>query len=112
MNVVEDVPMADPLVEILRTVRERHNKSQEKVEECLGLARGTIRHLEAGRRQLPDFRHSLVMWVKSWEDCVGATRQERRQILEAMSRDILGQFSVLVDDLRPGMLPDDGSSGR
>ncbi len=91
--------MSDPLVRLLKRVREAHRVSQASVEECMGLAQGTYRHIEIGRRPLPDYRHDLPNWIYEFENCVGATPEERREILDLMSRQILKQFDVLLRDL-------------
>ena len=94
--------MGDPLVRLLRRVRKKHKKSQASVEECMDLPVGTYRHIERGRRSLPDFRQNLVDWVRKFEECVEATREERREILDELSRSILDQFQRLLQDLENG----------
>ena len=97
--------MQDPFVNLLRTIREQHDVSQRRLAKCMRILAATYRHIERGRRPLPDFRHGLVAWIKRWEDCVGCTREERQEILDQLSRQILTEFSVLLDDVR-------GLSGR
>jgi len=94
--------MADrqALVHLLRRVREAHGLSQADVEVCMGLAPDTYRHIERGRRLLPDLWHGLVEWVRQFEACVGATTDERKAILEALSRAIIDRLAELLDDLR------------
>jgi transcriptional regulator with XRE-family HTH domain len=94
--------VSDPLVRHLKRVREAHHMTQAQVEECMELPEGTYRHIERGRRSLPDFRDSLVHWVQKFENCVGASTKERRQILEELSRAILEQFAVLLRDIEQG----------
>lgn len=95
--------MSDPLVRLLKRVREAHNLSQTRVEVCMGLPPGSYRHIERGRRKLPDFKHDLVIWVRNFENCVGASKEERQQILSEMSRSILEQFAALLSDLEPNV---------
>ena len=91
--------MSDPLTHLLKRAREAHKVSQEKVDDCMGQSLGTYRHIERGRRNPPDFRNGLVAWVRTFLNCVGATRAEREQILREMSHDILEQFSNMLHDI-------------
>jgi DNA-binding XRE family transcriptional regulator len=91
--------VSDPLVHLLKRVRKAHKLSQANVEKCMELAQGAYRHIERGRRKLPDFQHDLVAWVRTFENCVGASREERQQILKEMSHHILEQLEVLLRDL-------------
>ncbi len=93
--------MSDPLLRLLRKVRENHRISQDKIARCLSVTKDTYRHMEKGRRPLPDFRDGLTTWIKRFEDCVGASEQERIQIFRLLERYIVQEFSILVDDLRP-----------
>ena len=94
--------MSDPLVRHLKRVREAHHMSQSQVEECMKLAHGSYRHIERGRRPLPDFRQGLVTWMREFQSCVEASDAEREQILLELSRSILEQLAGLMDDLRHG----------
>lgn len=91
--------MSDPLVRLLKQVRRDHRQSQGNVEECMELPEGTYRHIERGRRSLPDFRNGLVSWIQRFENCVDASTEERRQILDVLSRAILKQFEALLWDI-------------
>jgi transcriptional regulator with XRE-family HTH domain len=91
--------VSEPLIGLLKRVRLAHHLSQESLEECMGLPHGTYRHLERGRRDLPDMRHGLVAWVQMFEACVEATTEERVTILHVLSRSILGQFAALLQDI-------------
>lgn len=94
--------MSEPLVRLLKRVRESHGVKLARLEECMHLPQGTYRHIERGRRRLPDFRQDLVPWIQSFENCVGATPEERKAILEKLSRQILDQFDVLLRDVQNG----------
>jgi transcriptional regulator with XRE-family HTH domain len=83
----------------LKRVREAHNVTQARVEECMGLPLDTYRHIERGRRPLPDLRHDLALWIQSFENCVDASAEERKQILTELSRSILEQFQWLLEDI-------------
>lgn len=91
--------MSDPLVDILKRVREVHEVSQAWIEECMGLAEGTYRHIERGRRPLPDFRNGLVDWVRGFQDCVEASVEERQEIHSEMSRVMVEQLARLLEDI-------------
>jgi len=91
--------VSDPLVRLLKRVRKAHNVTQAYVEECMQLPPDTYRHIERGRRALPDLRHDLVDWVQRFENCINASKEERREILEELSRSILDQFRRLLRDI-------------
>jgi transcriptional regulator with XRE-family HTH domain len=91
--------MSDPLVRLLKRVRKAHKATQAYVEECMNLPQDTYRHIERGRRALPDLRHDLVDWVQRFENCVDASKEERQEILEELSRFILEQFQRLLRDI-------------
>jgi transcriptional regulator with XRE-family HTH domain len=90
--------MPDPLVSLLKAIRRAHGISQRTLETRMGLPEATYRHIESGRRNLPDYRNGLVEWIKIFVNCVHATEDERRQIIELMSHEIVQQFSRLLDD--------------
>jgi transcriptional regulator with XRE-family HTH domain len=94
--------MHDPLVVLLKKVRTAHHFSQAAVAGCMGIATDAYRHIERGRRPLPDFRNHLVTWVRNFEDCVQASVEERKQILTLLADQILKDFSILLDDLNQG----------
>lgn len=91
--------MNDPLIDLLKRVRKAHGMSQSYVELRMGLPHGTYRHIERGRRPLPDIRHGLVDWIRSFEIAVGATPEERKEILVELSRVILNELSGLLEDV-------------
>lgn len=97
--------MSDPLLRLLKQVREAHQVSQERVDECMDKPAGTYRHIEVGRRRLPDVfgdrdgRDDLVSWVFKFEDCVNATLEERRKVLETLSRGVVNSFALLLHDI-------------
>lgn len=88
-----------PLTALLQAIREKHKMSQLKVELCMELPVNTLRHLEKGRRSLPHLEHGLAAWVKRFLDCVKADPDERKQVLEVMSRQVLTDLSELLDDM-------------
>ena len=92
--------MQDPLLDLMKAIREQHKLTQGEVATCMGISKGTYRHIEKGRRPLPDIRRGLVSWIRRFEECVQATRDEREKILELLSRVVLQEFSVLLDDAR------------
>ncbi len=40
--------MSDPLLALMKTIREAHNRSQLDVAMCIGIAEDTYRHIEKG----------------------------------------------------------------
>jgi transcriptional regulator with XRE-family HTH domain len=92
--------MLDPLVGLLKEIRLAHNVSQKKLEACMHVPEGTYRHIESGRRKLPDYRDDLARWILMFENCVDASPDERRRILDEMSHKIIEQFSHLLDHLQ------------
>jgi hypothetical protein len=91
--------MPDPLVVLLIGIRKAHGLSQKAVEVGMHLPEGTIRHIEIGRRKLPDFQNGLIVWIRNFQACVHASELERKQILDLLSKEILKQFGDLLDDL-------------
>ena len=88
-----------PLVSLLRAIRKQHKMSQLRVEVCMELPINTLRHIERGRRPLPRRAHGLSLWIKRYLDCVKADTDERKQVVELMSRQILVEFSELLEDV-------------
>jgi hypothetical protein len=72
--------------------------SQLRVEVCMEIPIDTLRHMERGRRPLPPLEHGLSLWVKRYLDCVKADAEERQQVIDLMSRQILVEFSELLAD--------------
>ena len=91
--------MSEPLMRLLKQVREAHGKSQAALERCMRLPHGTYRHIERGRRNPPVLGNGLVEWVHAFENCVEATTEERVTIANVLSRSVLGQFAVLLQDI-------------
>lgn len=92
------MPVRDPLVEHLKALRERHNVSQRKLERCMEITDDTLRHIEKGRRPLPRLEQGLAQWINRFLRCVEATAEERHDVIELMSRQILHELSDLLDD--------------
>jgi transcriptional regulator with XRE-family HTH domain len=92
----------EPLVVLLKRVRTAHKFSQAAAAGCMGITTDAYRHIERGRRPLPDFRHHLAAWVRRFEECVHASAEERRQILTLLADQILKELSILLEDLNQG----------
>ena len=89
--------MDDPLPALMKTIREAHHMSQLQVAVCMGIAEDTYRHIEKGRRPLPDIRHGeFTRWMASFLDCVNATDEERAHVSELVSRVIVEELSRLL----------------
>lgn len=58
----------------------------------------TLRHIEKGRRPLPRLEQGLAQWVHRFLLCVQATPEERRDVVELMSRQVLNELSYILDD--------------
>ena len=91
--------MSEPLMRFLKQVRVTHGMSQAALERCMDLPHGTYRHVEKGRRPMPVLENRLAEWVHTFEDCVGATTEERMTIANMLSRSILDQLAVLLQDI-------------
>lgn len=76
--------MSDQLMRILKQVRKAHDVAQERVNDCMELPKNTYRLIETRHRRPPDLRQNLAEWVEKFEDCVGATPDERKRILDAL----------------------------
>jgi DNA-binding XRE family transcriptional regulator len=89
--------MGDPLPALMKTLREAHGMSQLDVAMCMGIAEDTYRHIEKGRRPLPDIRQGeFARWMAAFLDCVRATDEERKHVTELTSRMILEELSRLL----------------
>jgi hypothetical protein len=91
--------VSEPLMGILKRIRVAHGMSQSALEECMDLPHDTYRHVENGRRALPDMKHGLGAWVQAFEACVGPTTEEHETIVHVLSRSILDQLAVLLQDI-------------
>jgi hypothetical protein len=91
--------MSDSLVSLLEQTRKAHRKSQAQVEVCMELPQDTYRHIEHGRRPLPDIRNGLTDWMLKFEECIQASTEEREKILQELSRVTLEQFERLLKDI-------------
>lgn len=89
--------MTDPLMRLMREIREAHGISQRGVADCMSVAKDHYRHIEAGRRPLPDLQDGLTLWLRAFEDCVHATPGERKRIYDILWQRVVDQFSHLLD---------------
>jgi transcriptional regulator with XRE-family HTH domain len=86
----------------MKTIREAHGMSQIQVAVCMGIAEDTYRHIEKGRRPLPDIRQGeFARWMGSFLNCVLATDDERKHVTELTSRMILEELSRLLKNHHP-----------
>ena len=92
--------MLDPLVALLKEIRRSHKVSQRNLEACMELPEDTYRHIETGRRRLPDYRNNLVEWVQKFANCINANADERQRILDLMSTEVIEQFSRVLDNTK------------
>jgi transcriptional regulator with XRE-family HTH domain len=94
--------MSDPVLALMKAIREAHGMTQLQVAMEMGIAEGTYRHIEKGRRPLPDIRNGVLgKWMRSFLDAVNATADERQYMKEVVSRQILHELSDLLDDDPP-----------
>jgi transcriptional regulator with XRE-family HTH domain len=94
--------MDDPLLALMKTIREAHGMSQLQVAVGMHIAEDTYRHIEKGRRPLPDIRQGeFARWMASFLDSVEATDEERAHLSELASRVILEELSRLLKKRPP-----------
>jgi hypothetical protein len=65
----------------------------------MGIRTDSLRHIEKGRRPLPDFLHGRIVWVRSYLKCVGATPNEEQEAISLASHEFLGQFEEWLHDV-------------
>ncbi|HEY7020891.1 MAG TPA: helix-turn-helix transcriptional regulator [Ktedonobacterales bacterium] len=100
--------MGDSVLALMKAIREAHGMTQLQVAMEMGIAQDTYRHIEKGRRPLPDVRNGeLGKWMRSFLDAVDAAPDERQYMKEVVSRLVLHELSDLLDDDDP---PDEGPS--
>jgi transcriptional regulator with XRE-family HTH domain len=104
--------VAVDLLTVLKTIRERHRKSQDVIAECMGISRDTYRHIEKRRRPLPDFRHGLIAWLRRFLKCADATEQEEREAISAASQEFVEQFADWLRDIEKQDHGKQGSKSR
>src|SRR5262249_31577672 len=63
-NVLRSV-RRDRLVRLMREIREAHGISQQEIANRMEMARDHYRHIEAGRRPVPDLQRGLTLWIQS-----------------------------------------------
>jgi transcriptional regulator with XRE-family HTH domain len=90
--------MDDHLVGLIKAIRKAHRMSQSKVAECMHIAQDTYRHIEKGRRPLPDVFRGLVDWMEDFLTCVQATGEEREALVLLAARLTADEFSRLLDE--------------
>lgn len=89
--------MDDPLPALMKTIREAHGMPQLHVAMGMGIAEDTYRHIEKGRRPLPDIRQGeFARWMRLFLDTVGATDEERAHLSELAARVVLEELSHLL----------------
>jgi DNA-binding XRE family transcriptional regulator len=93
--------MRDPLLALMKTIREAHNRSQLDVAVCMGIAEDTYRHIEKGRRPLPHIQRGFGHWIRSFLICVGATPDEKARLKELAWRLFLEEWGRDLDDEPP-----------
>jgi transcriptional regulator with XRE-family HTH domain len=93
--------MGDPLLALIKTIREAHGMSQLQVAAAMGIAEDTYRHIEKGRRPLPDIRQGeFARWMRAFLDAVGASDEERAHLAELAARVVLEEMSHILDKRR------------
>jgi transcriptional regulator with XRE-family HTH domain len=93
--------MSDPLLALMKAIREAHGMSQLQVAMAMGIAEDTYRHIEKGRRPLPDIRQGeFTRWMRMFLDAVRATDEERAHLTELAARVVLEEVSRILDRRR------------
>ena len=93
--------MDDPILKLMKAIRETHGMSQLQVAAAMGVAEDTYRHIEKGRRPLPDIRQGeFTRWMRLFLDAVGASDEERTHLTELAARVVLEEVSHILDKRR------------
>jgi DNA-binding XRE family transcriptional regulator len=90
--------MDDPILALMKRIRESHHMSQVQLAACMGIAEDTYRHVEKGRRPLPGIRHGFGRWIRSFLDCVRATEDEQTDLKELAWRLFVEEWSHDLDE--------------
>jgi DNA-binding XRE family transcriptional regulator len=93
--------MSDPLLALMKAIRQAHRMSQVQVAACMSIAEDTYRHIEKGRRPLPRIQRGFGRWIRSFLTCVGATPDEESRLRELAWRLFLQEWSHDLDDEPP-----------
>ena len=100
--------MDDPILALMQTIRREHGRTQIQIATCMAIDEDTYRHIEKGRRPLPDIRRGFSRWIRAFLDCAGATPNERVDMTELASRVFLEELSHILD----GESPEPGASSK
>jgi transcriptional regulator with XRE-family HTH domain len=93
--------MDDPIPRLMKVIREAHGMSQVQVAIAMGIAEDTYRHIEKGRRPLPDIRQGeFTRWMRLFLDAVRATDEERTHLTELAARVVVEEVSHILDKRR------------
>jgi DNA-binding XRE family transcriptional regulator len=93
--------MDDPILELMKTIREDHERTQIQIAACMDIAEDTYRHIEKGRRPLPDIRRGFSRWIREFLECAGATPEERVRMRELAARLFVEELSHIMDGESP-----------
>lgn len=65
----------------------------------MGVGKDSLRHIERGRRPLPDFLHGRIKWVRQYLTCISATADEEKEALSLATHSFVEQFADWLRDL-------------
>ena len=91
--------MDTELVRRLVSIRKEHRVSQMTLASRMGIRHDTLRHIEKGRRPLPDFMHGRIDWVRRYLKFVAATPEEEKEVLALTSHEFVDAFAAWMLDL-------------
>lgn len=98
----------DRLLRVLRQVREKCHVSQEQIDAHMQKSIGTYRHIEAGRRSLPnpleesDEESALAIWLNDFIKCVKPSEEDKELIWSTARRVTLERFAAALRKLERG----------
>jgi DNA-binding XRE family transcriptional regulator len=93
--------MDDPILKLMKAIREAHKRTQIQIAACMSINEDTYRHMEKGTRPLPDIRRGFSHWIRRFLECADATPKERLRMKELASRLFVEELSHILDSESP-----------
>ncbi len=95
----KELSLAEDLVRKLVKLRNKYGRSQEYVAFKMGIFPDTLRHIEKGRRPMPDFAHGRVEWIHAYLVAVGASEEEQEEVIKNIADLLAGEFTEWLREL-------------